>query len=143
MNKYFGIALLAAVCPLRPAAQVPAETAPTLHVKKFVAPAYPVLARYGRIQGTTTTDLQVRADGTVESVKVTMAHPVFHSYVQKALRQWLFESSARSATLTVTVKFSLSDCIGHESSAETLVQADLPSAVEVTTCLAPITVTNN
>src|SRR6266852_4182353 len=43
-------------------AQTPGQS-PSLHVTKFVAPAYPWRAREARMQGETTTELQVRADG--------------------------------------------------------------------------------
>jgi TonB family protein len=141
MSKRVGIAFVLALFSVGLRPQTLTGTATTLHIKKFVAPAYPSAARKNRMQGTTTSELQVRADGTVESVKVVMAHPVFHFYVEKALRQWLFEPSVKSTPLTVTVRFSLDECQGYEESSETLVQAELPDSVEVRTCLEPI-VTN-
>ncbi len=35
------------------------ETTADLHVKKFVAPAYPVAAKDARMQGTTTAEIQI------------------------------------------------------------------------------------
>jgi len=116
-----------------------------LRVKKFVAPAYPAAARENRMQGTTITELQVRADGTIGSVKVVDAAPVFHDYVEAALKQWVFDPIPQPATLRVTVKFFLDSCgkAGPHQEApqlfgETLVQADLPETVEIRTCLKPI-----
>jgi hypothetical protein len=100
------------------------------------------------MQGETTTDLRVRADGTVESAEVTMAHPFFRGYVEAALKQWEFEPTGKTFIQTVNVRFSLGDCRHvHSSNAnayrETHVEAHLPQLVEVTTCTDPITVEVN
>jgi TonB family protein len=113
---------------------------PSPHVARFVAPAYPWKARAARMQGETATELQVRADGTVQSANVTMAHPFFRDYVEAALKQWEFEPTGRTFVQKVTVRFSLVDgCDDLRSSRpdayrETRVQARLPSLVEVRTC---------
>jgi Gram-negative bacterial TonB protein C-terminal len=92
------------------------------------------------MQGETTTELEVRADGTVESVNVTMAHPVFRDYVEGALKQWEFEPTGKMFVQKVTVRFSLVDgcedihSIGPDVYRETRVQARLPQLVEVRTC---------
>jgi len=129
-------------------AQTPIPSAPTPHVTKFVAPPYPWRAREIRMQGETTTELQVRADGTVESAKVTMAHPFFRHYVEAALKQWEFEPTGKMFAQKVTVRFSLGDC-GHVHSSnpnayrETRVEAQLPQLIEVTTCTDPISIEVN
>ena len=128
----FGIAL----------AQTPG--APSPHVTKFVAPAYPWKARVVRMQGETTSEIRVRADGTVESVNVTMAHPFFRDYVSVALKQWEFESNGKMFTQRVTVRFSLDDChdvhsIDANAYRETHVQAQLPQLVDVSMCAELIT----
>jgi len=126
-------------------AQTPLSPVPTPHVTNFVAPAYPWKARVARIQGETTIELQVRADGSVESAKVTMAHPVFRDYVADALRQWEFEPTGKTFVQKVTVRFSLVDgCDNIRTSdpapyRETRVKAHLPQLVEVGTCLEPTT----
>ena len=149
-RKLAGVSFLLSLCSIVSLSQTSVETSGTLRVKKFVAPAYPVAARKNRMQGTTTTELQVRLDGVVDSVKVTMAHPVFHDYVEGALKQWIFEPIAKPTAIKVTVKFWLDAC--GESAAskpsepifgETLVQADLPDSVEVRTCLEPVITTND
>jgi TonB family C-terminal domain len=139
LKKSLYTALIAALgCGILSYGQDGGNTA--LHVKKFVAPAYPPLARKNRMQGTTTSVVEVRADGTVASVTVTMAHPFFHVGVAAALRQWTFEPVGVPTSLKVTVKFSLENCdeIPLEALTETRVQADLPDTVEVDTCLAAI-----
>jgi|SRR5579863_4159351 len=141
MRKLLGNALLMS-CSLACLGQT--SSVPALHVKKFVAPAYPNLARKDRFEGTTTSEVQVRADGTVESVKVTMAHPLFSAHVEQALKQWVFEPTGAPTTLKVRVKFSLvegCDRVPVESLSETRVEADLPDTVSVSTCIEAI-VTN-
>jgi TonB family protein len=124
--------------------QAPTGAAETLHVKRFVAPAYPAVARKSRMQGTTTTQLHVRPNGTVDSVKVLMAHAVFHDYVEAALRQWVFEPSEGSVELKVTISFKLGcDEVHAQRSAETQVEADLPGFVEVRTCSEPVVTSTN
>jgi TonB family protein len=125
-------------------AQMPTEVAGTPHVKKFVAPSYPSAARKNRMQGTTTTELHIRSDGTVDLVKVVMANAVFHDHVEAALRQWVFEPAKGPSDLKVTVSFKL-DCgeVHTERLAETHVQADLPDSVEVRTCPEPVIDTVN
>jgi len=91
MKQSIRIALLLTFCSLGVLAQTPSETKTTLHIKRFVVPAYPVAARKGRMQGPTTTELQVRPDGTVDSANVVRAHPIFQDYVEAALKQWVFE----------------------------------------------------
>lgn len=118
----------------------------TLHVKKFVAPSYPAIARKAHFQGAATSELQIRADGTVESVKVTIGYPLFRSYVERALKQWVFEPTGTPTTLQVTVRFGLEqDCdhVPEGSVTETRVQADLPDSVTVNTCSDYITTNSN
>jgi|SRR5450759_2673181 TonB family protein len=130
-------------------AQTPASSAPSPRVTKFVAPAYPWKARKARIQGETKSEIQVRADGTVDAVNVTMAHPIFRDYVEAALKQWEFEPTGKTFAQKITVRFSLLDgCDDIRSSdpdvyRETRVQAQLPQLVEVKSCLEPIIVEQN
>jgi TonB family protein len=119
-------------------------------VNHFVAPDYPAAAWLARIQGTTVADIAVRADGTVESVKVISAHPMFRDAVESALKKWTFSSSA-ATSLQVTTRFQLdADCplSGSQEPDEryyvrTQIIADLPSTVEVKTCLPIMTIDTN
>jgi hypothetical protein len=100
------------------------------------------------MQGETTTELQVRADGTVESANVSMAHPFFRDYVEAALKQWEFEPTGKAFVQKVTLRFSLDGCDNVHSSnpnayRETHVQAQLPQLVEVTTCTDLISIDVN
>src|SRR3954464_8858371 len=94
--------LLCAQTPVSADSDVPA-------VARFVAPAYPRLAKDNRIMGTTVTDITVDAEGRVSDAKIISAHPVFANYVLSALRQWKFRASHAEYHLKVTVQFDLLD----------------------------------
>jgi TonB family protein len=116
-------------------AQTPSSPVSLNHVTKFVAPVYPSKARFSRVQGEATSTIQVRADGTVDSVNVTMAHPFFREYVLSALKQWEFEPTGKPFAEKVTVRFWLDVCNDKSFPiGETRVQAKLPQLVEVQTC---------
>ena len=107
-------------------------------VVRFVAPAYPRLAKDNRIMGTTVTDITVNAQGRVREAKIISAHPVFTNYVLSALRQWEFRASHAEYHLKVTVQFDLlDDCSDgtdkHPLTSETSVSAELPGTVHVST----------
>jgi TonB family protein len=91
-------------------AQTPSPSVSSHHVTKFVAPVYSSKARTSRVQGETTSEVQIRADGTVDSVNVTVAHPFFRDYVQSALKQWRFEPTGATFTEKITVRFWLDIC---------------------------------
>ena len=116
-------------------AQTPSPPPSSNHVTKFVAPVYPSKARFSRVQGETTSIVQVRANGTVDSVNVTMAHPFFRECVQSALKQWEFEPTGKPFAQEITVRVWLGVCDDKSFPiGETRVQADLPHLVEVRTC---------
>ena len=94
------------------------EAISKFHVVRFVAPAYPALARTGRMQGKVTASIHINGDGSVASTTITMAHPVFHRYVEKALNQWKFEPVGVPATLDVVVDFKFDECRHVKSDAE-------------------------
>jgi len=119
-------------------------------VRHFVAPAYPVAAWLARIQGTAVTEVTIKPDGTVDSVKFISAHPIFRESVETALKQWSFQISTVS-TVRIRTRFQLNaDCPLSGSSepdkhyyVQTKVSADLPSSIDVETCLPIITINNS
>jgi len=122
------------------------ETISRFHWVRFVAPAYPALARTGRMQGKVTANIHINGDASVASTTITMAHPVFHQYVEKALSQWKFEPVGEPATLDVVVDFKFDECRHVKSDAElreTKVMADLPNHLEIVTCTNYITASTN
>ena len=94
--------------------------------------------------------MTVRPDGTLQSVKIISAHPLLREAVESATKQWLFHPISVATTLQVTTRFQLdADCslTGSNESGKryyipTQVSADLPSSMQVKTCL-PIAVTNS
>ena len=116
----------------------------------FVAPTYPVAAWLARVQGTVVTEVIIEPDGKADSVKFISAHPMFREPVETALKQWSFQPVSTATTLKVTIHFQLdADCplTGSQEPDKryyprTRVSADLPSKIEVATCL-PITTTIN
>jgi TonB family protein len=112
-------------------------------VRHFVAPTYPVAAWLARVQGTVVTEVIIEPDGKPDSVKFISAHPMFREPVETALKQWSFNPISKATTLKVTIRFHLdSDCplTGSQEPDKryyprTRVSADLPSYIDVTTCL--------
>jgi len=117
-----------------------ASSGASVSVRHFVAPAYPAAAWLAGIQGTTVADVTIKADGSVDSVKIISALPIFRGSLETALRQWLFQTSEAGA-LRITTRFEFEDCPLSDSGEpgklyyiRTTVTADLPSFVAVKTC---------
>jgi TonB family protein len=121
---------------------------PSVAVRHFVAPAYPLVAWLARIEGTVVIDVTVKAEGAVHSVKFISAHPVFREAVETAMKQWSFLPASTTTDERVTIRFQFEgDCplTGSDEPSkayyvQTWISADLPSNIEVATCL-PITAT--
>jgi TonB-like protein len=142
------ILLFFLLCSTLLSAQTTSLATPSHRVARFVAPAYPWLARKVRIQGETISELRVQTDGVVETVNVITAHPMFQNYVQKALEQWIFESSSQPFMQIVKVHFVIADCrdirsLNPDAYKETAVSADLPQFLEVKTCGDIVVTTTN
>lgn len=110
------------------------QTAAT--VTHFVAPPFPREAKDQRIMGTTVSRISVTREGTVESVTMVHAHPVFETAVNDALRQWRFQPTSDGFKLEVKMSFEFydEDC-KKPLTPETKVVADLPHSVTVRTGL--------
>ncbi len=149
MPRIVALTLLALAPFFRLPAQTSASSNP-ISVKHFVAPAYPPRAWLARVQGTVVADVRVSRDGTVQSVTISSPYPLLRKSVEVALNQWLFEHPAATTTISVSISFQLdADCpqTGSREPATnyyiyTQVSADLPSSVEVRTCL-PIVVVDS
>jgi Gram-negative bacterial TonB protein C-terminal len=96
------------------------------------------------LQGRTTSEIHVLADGTVGSVEVTAAHPFFREYVQSALKQWRFKPTGKSFVQPVSVGFWLDECDEkHFPSLGTQLQAHFPLLIEVRICLDAVVINTN
>ena len=141
-NHFVAIVLLS----ITACAQTISSAVP-VSVRHFVAPAYPPAAWLARVQGTAVAEVTIKADGTVSSVTVISAHPMFRDSLETALKQWSFQTST-ATSLRVTTRFDLdADCPlsgsgepGKRYYIQTNVTAELPSNVDVRTCLPVITI---
>jgi TonB family protein len=120
----------------------------SLRLVTFVAPPYPREARDKRIQGPVLARLRIGKDGTVQSVEIVKAYPLFGKYTSAALSKWRFDPISAESTLDVTVDFVFHDdeCEGsnlHPQTPETNVSAELPSKVKVSTGLSCIETSTN
>jgi TonB family protein len=76
----------------------------------YVAPAYPEIARQGRIGGLVILDCVLDPQGRIASVQVLRGHPLFDGAAVDAVRQWRYEATRLNGVpiavqLTVTVRF--------------------------------------
>lgn len=110
----------------------PLKQVDEIHVKTFVAPPYPALARLARQEGTVSLLVRIKPDGRVEEIKQVSGPSLLKESVAKAVSQWTFAPLQRRALLRVTVKFSFRPPARNKN-AETFVSAKLPTEVEVVT----------
>lgn len=76
----------------------------------YVAPAYPEIARQGRIGAIVILDCVLDPQGKIASVNVLRGHPLFDAAAIDAVRQWRYEATRLNGVpiavqLTVTVRF--------------------------------------
>jgi protein TonB len=76
----------------------------------YVAPAYPEIARQGRIGALVILDCVLDPQGRIASVQVLRGHPLFDGSAVDAVRQWRYEPTRLNGVpiavqLTVTVRF--------------------------------------
>jgi TonB family protein len=120
----------------------------SVSVRHFVAPVYPVAAWLARVQGTVVTEVMIKPDGTVDSVKLISAHPMFREQVETALKQWSFQPISTATIQKITIQFQLDANCPLTGSQEpdkryyvqTRVSVDLPSHIDVATCLPIATI---
>jgi protein TonB len=93
--------------PVRAAGQVKIP-----RLVKRVEPAYPEIARLGRIQGTVILEATTDMYGRVVGVKILRSVPLLDEAAVDAVRQWLYEPMVvngrpRGVVFTVTLRFEL------------------------------------
>ena len=76
----------------------------------YVAPAYPEIARQGRIGALVILDCVLDPQGRIASVQVLRGHPLFDGAAVDAVRPWRYEATRLNGVpiavqLTVTVRF--------------------------------------
>jgi TonB family protein len=60
-------------------------------VVKWIAPAYPAVARVARQQGRITVEMLIAPEGAVEDVRVISGPPLLRQATRDALRRWTFK----------------------------------------------------
>ena len=79
---------------------------------RYVAPAYPDIARRARVQGVVTIEAIIDADGKVEQARVLRSQPLLDEAALHAVRNWeymptLLNGRPTPVIMTVTVVFKL------------------------------------
>ena len=117
------------------------EAQEAVTLRTFVAPAYPAQAKAERKQGPAILELDVAADGSVKSVRIVKAYPIFGEFAADALGKWRFNPLSHDITLNVTVDFLLVDGGCDDPCGGTKVSADLPNTVRVEASAPCVTIT--
>lgn len=76
------------------------------------APAYPMVARAARAEGTVRLEAVIGKDGLVKDLRVVESHPMFDEAAMDAVRRWrytvpLLNGQPIDVVMTVTVRFGL------------------------------------
>jgi TonB family protein len=79
-----------------------------------VEPAYPALARQGRIEGVVRLHTIIGKDGSVEQLEVISGHPLLQQAALDAVRKWVYqptllEGKPGEVDTTIDVAFQLGD----------------------------------
>ena len=74
--------------------------------KRTTTPPYPPLAKQMRVSGSVKLEATVDANGIIEDVKVLSGHPLLKSAAAECVRQWSYESGAKSVE-SIEVVFKL------------------------------------
>jgi TonB family protein len=111
------LALLSLAMPAHAQRQPVPITPPVIVQGTQVHPTYPEHLRPSGIQGTTTVQLEVRADGQVGDVKVEQSagHPDLDRAAVDAVKRWRFEPARRGKDpISVTVRATLAFTVTPE-----------------------------
>lgn len=83
---------------------------PSVCVSSFVAPAYPVIARQARIEGTVRLRVQTNPEGQPVTVESIGGHPLLSEAAEQAVKQWRFcAGEAREREIQVVFKLKPED----------------------------------
>jgi len=74
-------------------------------IVKKVEPTYPPIAGQLRLSGSVKMDLQVTAEGKVESVRTVGGNPILASAAETAVKQWKYEAAQKASSEVVTITF--------------------------------------
>ncbi len=82
-------------------------------VTRTVRPAYPLLARQAKVQGSVILQVLIGKDGVIQNLRVVGGPPILASAAQDAVRQWRFKphvvgQEAVETQAKITVNFTIS-----------------------------------
>jgi TonB family protein len=91
--------------------ELPPRATPGISVLKFVAPAYPAIARTARVQGDVRLLIEIARDGSATRVTTLSGHPMLSQAAIEAVRQWHFGCQRCDGRLQhiVTITFTIDD----------------------------------
>ena len=69
------------------------------HLRRKVAPVYPILAREMKIEGTVKVEITIAASGAVKATRVIGGHPLLVRSALDALKSWLYEPGPEEVTV--------------------------------------------
>jgi len=75
------------------------------HVRKYVKPTLPAVARNMNLKGTVKLQTEISADGKVTSLKPLGGHPVLVEAASFAVKYWKFDPAPQPTTAVITVSF--------------------------------------
>ena len=75
------------------------------HVRHYVRPTIPEMARTMRLKGTVKLEIEVAPNGNVTAVKPLGGHPLLVDCASQAVRKWQFEPSSQATTGPVIIDF--------------------------------------
>jgi TonB family protein len=77
----------------------------TRHVRHYLRPSLPEIARKMNLKGSVKLEVQIGANGKVTSVKPLGGHPLLVQCASDAVRAWQFEPSDQATTGPVVIDF--------------------------------------
>jgi TonB family protein len=74
-------------------------------VREACIPFYPATAVISNQQGKVFVDVEIRKDGSVESIKIKQGHPLFEPVLKLTVSKWRFETTKSRKKRTVQLCF--------------------------------------
>lgn len=75
------------------------------HLRRYVQPTLPDLARTMDLKGTVKLEVEIAPNGKVSSVKPLGGHPLLVDCAGRAVKNWQFDTAAQTTTGPVTIIF--------------------------------------
>jgi TonB family protein len=97
-----------AALALAVAMAVPSGAVENRSIKTRVAPVYPEIAKRMKISGEVRLEVTVDPEGKVTDVKKLSGNTMLSAAAEDAVRKWRFEPGVDTATVEVTLNFTLS-----------------------------------